>query len=323
MDVDLRAWPITATSLARAELGFNNDSYFVAAREGEFVLRVYRNTAEPARVHAEHELLGRLLQQELPFQTPAPVKTTGGDTVAVVETPDGPRLATLFFRIAGEPARLTIANAFIAGRALAQLDLAMSRVELPLRAPATLGDVHPLVPDPLDALDDLEIGDQLQHTRASLERVMATHDALTASLPTQFVHGDFAFPNLLIDGRKVTGLLDFEFAGPDFRAADLATALYVIAVRADDVTRWPALEAFTRGYRTVLPLDPLEIAALPALMLRRSAIGLVHWTGRWRQGIGSRDEPRARVERSALFATWLEDEAPRLAVVASGEVRSR
>ena len=322
VDVDVRAWPISPIRMERAALGNNNDSYFVTAREGEFVLRVYRNTAEPKRVHEEHELLGRLLAQELPFETPAPVKTRDGDTMAVIESPEGPRLGTLFFRIPGEPATLSVANAFIGGRALAQLDAALARVDLPLRLPATLRDVHELVPDPIAALEDLELGDDLAATRANLERALDAHDALAASLPTQIVHGDYAFANLLVKEKQVTGMVDFEFAGADFRAADLACALYLITVRAEEAARWPALEAFVRGYGTVLPLDPLEVAALPDLMLRRSAIGLVHWIGRWRQGIAPRDEPLARVRRGALFARWLERNDARVVTVAAGGLQA-
>jgi Ser/Thr protein kinase RdoA (MazF antagonist) len=119
---------------------------------------------------------------------------------------------------------------------------------------------------------------------------------------------------------QLTGLVDFEFAGADFRASDLAAALYVIAVRAGDRERWPVMNAFASGYRWALPLDTLEVAAFPDLMLRRAAIGLVHWIGRWRAGIAPPREPLERVERSARFSRWLDENAPRvLVVVAEGE----
>src|SRR2546430_14460961 len=137
--------------MERIARGLNNDTYFVYAREGEFVLRVYRNTADPERVRFEHELLGRLATQELPFAVPAPVRTHEGDTLAVLETDDGPRLATLFFRIPGEPSSGTAHDAWLAGRALAQLDAALALVELPVRAPIALGDVHRLGPGPVAA----------------------------------------------------------------------------------------------------------------------------------------------------------------------------
>jgi homoserine kinase type II len=319
----LRPWPVAPRAMEPAEHGLNNESSFVHALEGEFVLRVYRNTADPARVRDEHDLLGRLLMAELPFATPAPIRTIDGDTLAVLETPDGPRLAALFERIPGVPASLDVPNARIGGRALAQLDAAFARFDLPVRVPATLRDVHPDVPDPLDALDDLEIGERAEPVRRVLERVLDAHDALAASLPRQIIHGDFAFPNLLVDAGKVSGLVDFEFAGADLRAADLASAMYVITVRASDAQRWAILEAFAAGYRRSLPLDPVEAAAFPDLMLRRAATGLVHWLGRWRAGIADRQEPLDRVERGTRFAAWLDENAPRVAATVAGDFRPR
>lgn len=317
-ELELGAWPIAPTAVTRATNGRNNDTYFVSAREGEFVLRVHRNTADPGRVRDEHDLLGRLALAELPFAVPSPARTTGGDTLAVLESETGPRLAALFHRIPGEPAEIDAPNARLAGQALAQLDAALARLDLPVRAPASLRDVHPDVPDPYTALDELELGERGHAIRELFERVDAAHDALRASLPRQIVHGDFAFPNLLVDNGTVTGLVDFEFAGPDVRAADLATALYITVVRGDAALRWKLLEALASGYRRALPLDPSEVAAIPDLMLRRSATGLVHWIGRWREGIAPRDEPLARVGRAVSFVPWLDENAARVATVVAG-----
>ena len=317
--IDLAPWTITPRAIPRAELGLNNDSYFVDAAEGQFVIRIYRNTADPVRVRYEHELLAHLALQELPFAVPTLVKTAAGDTLAVLETPDGARLAALFERIPGETARIEVPHARLAGRALAQLDAAFGRLRIPLRAPATIRDVHPLVPDPIAALDDLDLGDHYRAARMLLEQVDAAHDALVGSLPLQIVHGDFAFPNVLVDGGRVTGFLDFEFAGPDMRAADLACALYITTVRGDPELRWPLLQALIAGYRRSLPLDPAEAAAIPDLMRRRSAFGLIHWIGRFRQGIATRQEPLDRIGRGALLTEWLDANAALVAVLASGE----
>jgi Ser/Thr protein kinase RdoA (MazF antagonist) len=320
---DLAPWALTPRSLRRAELGLNNESYFVDAADGQFVARIYRNTADPARVRYEHELLAHLALQELPFAIPTLVKTTAGDTLAVLETPGGPRLAALFERIPGEPARLDAPHARLAGRALAQLDAAFGQLRIPLRAPGTIRDVHPLVPDPIDALVELDLGDRYGAARMLFEQVDAAHAALVGSLPLQIVHGDFAFINVLLDGGRVTGLLDFEFAGPDIRAADLACALYITTVRGDPTQRWPLLEALVTGYRRSLPLDPAEAAAIPDLMRRRSAFGLIHWIGRFRQGIASRQEPLDRIARGATLTEWLDVNAPRVAVLCLGEGSSR
>ncbi len=314
----LAAWPIVALSFERSTHGRNNDTYFVRAREGEYVLRVYRNASEPGRVRDEHDLLGRLAMAELPFQTPMPLRTREGDTLAVLETLEGARLAALFNRIPGAPAELNTTNARLAGAALARVDAALAGLHLPVHQPPTLRDVHELVPDPY-AIDDLGLDPKrADHVGTLFERVEAAHDALASSLPRQIIHNDFAFPNVLVEDDRVTGLVDFESAGPDVRAADLAAALYVTSVRASAEERWRVLEALATGYRRTLPLDPLEVAAMPELMVRRSAIGLIHWIGRWRAGIADRSEPLERVDRSRAFLTWIDENAARLAVTVAG-----
>lgn len=314
----LAPWPIAPTAVTRTPHGLNNDTYFVSAREGEFVLRVYRNTADPSRVRDEHELLARLAMQELPYAVPTPLRTHGGDTLAVMESSDGPRLAALFHRIPGEPATATVREARLAGRALAQLDVALARLDLPVRAPKTLRDVHPLVPDPLTALEDLELGPRRARVMALFEHVLSTHGALAESLPRQIVHGDFGFINVLVRDGAVTGLLDFEFAEPDMRAADLACAMYITVVRSEDPERWPLIEALVGGYRRALALDPSEAAAIPELLLRRSAFGIVHWIGRWRSGLCGPEEPIARAGRNGLLTEWLDGSAGRLALTVAG-----
>jgi Ser/Thr protein kinase RdoA (MazF antagonist) len=315
----LAPWPITPTSIAPTGSGVNNETYYVDATEGQFVLRVSRNTADPRRVRYEHELLGRLVAQELPFKTPVPLKTRENDTLAVFESDEGPQLATLFFRIPGEPGSATTALAYPAGRALGQLDAALARVDLPVREPIALADVHALVPDPLTALDDLDLEPDRSRIAQLFERVVTATAMLSATLPAQIVHSDFAFPNALFDEKVVTGLVDFEMAEPDLRAADLACAIYITIVRAAPNDRWSVLDALIGGYRRSLPLDPTEAAAIPDLLLRRSAFGIVHWIGRWRAGLCGPDEPLARVKRNGLLTEWLDANAARLALTVAGE----
>ena len=314
----LAPWSLTAATLERIPHGNNNDTYFVSANEGDFVLRVYRNTAEVGRVRDEHDLLGALALQELPFAVPTPQRTTDGDTLAVIESADGPRLASLFARIPGEPAAMVPRDARLAGRAIAQVDLALARLDRPVRAPAAIRDVHPLVLDPIAALDELDLGERYATARAILERVDESHTALVASLPLQVIHGDLAYTNVLVNDGAVSGMLDFEFAAADMRAADLACGLYVTTVRSTEPERWPLLEALAAGYRRSIPLDPVEAAAIPELMRRRSAFGIVHWIGRHRQGIASRQDPIDRIDRGAALAAWLEENAIRLAMTVAG-----
>jgi len=51
----------------------------------------------------------------------------------------------------------------------------------------------------------------VKHQRPSIQKV---------------IHGDFTPSNTLHAGGRLTGIIDFEFAGPDARAMDVASGLY-------------------------------------------------------------------------------------------------
>lgn len=315
---DLAPWPIHATAMRRIATGINNETYAVEAHEGAYVLRIYRNTADVNVVHREHELLGRLALIELPFEVPHLVTSREGDTVVVLETPDGARLATLFAGIPGTPAPIDEHHARIGAAALAELDRGLAQIEGPLGRPMrSLRDVHPLVNDPLDIVDELGLADA-ERVHAILGRVEAEGQPLAASLPHQIIHGDFGLSNLLVRNARVTGIVDFEAAGPDIRAMDLATLIYITVVRTPPDQRWAILRAIVDGYGRVLPLDPAEIAALPALVIRHAAVSLVHWAGRWRQGLSPASDAAERAARLIRLDDWLEQDAIRLVAVASG-----
>jgi homoserine kinase type II len=76
------------------------------SRGGAYVLRVYRNTADPGRVGYEHALLRALQRETLPFAVPCPVRTPEGATAMPVApaSPGGaPALAALFPQLPGGP----------------------------------------------------------------------------------------------------------------------------------------------------------------------------------------------------------------------------
>jgi Ser/Thr protein kinase RdoA (MazF antagonist) len=319
MDIDLTRWPITPRALERIGPGVNNETYTVDAAEGAFVLRIYRNATELEAVRPEHELLGRLALVELPFEIPRLVASRAGDTVVVFEMPGGPSLAALFHRIAGTPPPIDPPHARIAAAALARLDIALATIDQSIgRAMVSPRDVHPLVDDPIAALDDVGLGADLPAVRAALDQVDLEEHPIVASLPRQIIHGDFGLSNTLVRNGRVVGVVDFEVAGPDVRAMDLATLIYITVVRTPLERRWAVLGALCDGYRSILPLDPTEIAALPALVMRHAAISFAHWTGRWRQGVSPVDDARERARRILRLAEWLAADGARLVAVASG-----
>jgi Ser/Thr protein kinase RdoA (MazF antagonist) len=65
----------------------------------------------------------------------------------------------------------------------------------------------------------------------------------------------------------VSAVLDFELAGPDLRALDVAIPLVFWPMPDDEPGRWATYETFVRGYASVTPLSGAELNALPVISL--------------------------------------------------------
>lgn len=298
MDEVLDAWQLPRPRIVTpAPWGVNNRTSFVSCPSGEFVLRVYLNQAEPSAARFEHALLRRLAERGLSFATPVPVALPSGGTIT--RDPDG-RPAALFGRLPGEhidePDDVLARRA---GGALAELVDVLSAIgDVGTPAPrfdSDLTAVHRLVPDiaTLPELDAL--------TRTEIARVQAEIVPIYPTLPRQITHGDFGLSNVLFRDGQVSALLDFEFSGDDVRAIDLATACYILTARRHGGESW---RPFVDGYASRLPLDEREAAALPALMSSHAAVGLIHWVGRSRAGLASKQSVDAHAARLTEIRQW-------------------
>jgi Ser/Thr protein kinase RdoA (MazF antagonist) len=219
------------------------------------------------------------------------VVTKDGATVARGVLDGNVVTASLSRRIAGEhPRRGDVVQAEACGRALAELDLALARLdprELPPRNDwdRDLTRLHPRVTRLSELIEELP-ADRREAVARVLERVQVGPE-----LPRQIVHGDFARSNVLMVGERVTGILDLEFVCPGYRAMDLAVGRWFFG--ADG----PAAEAFQRGYLARCELTEVELAALPGLQLLREATSLVHWYGRYLEGLTSAADVVERADR--------------------------
>lgn len=292
--------------LVRSAYGMSNHSYFVTSDAGAHVLRVHVRQSLPS-IRFEHEILRRLIDAELPFQVPQPIPTTRGDTVAV--DVDSARQCALFRRIPGETMDGTdVEEVGRAAEAFARLDAALATIErTDLPAPAFSGDLramHPAVTD-LGQLDDL-IG---RPAREMVERANQSAGPMANSLPTQLIHGDFSFGNVLVRSRRVRGIVDFEYAGRNVRAMELASGLASAIVRDARESLWrPVL----RGYLRALRLDPIELGALPALTVLHWAVIVVWWAGRSLEGGPFPDGLTALVDRALAAERWMDARGPEI-----------
>ena len=280
--------------------GTNNTLLAIHAGGMSWVLRRYGNLPVD-RVRAEHRLLRHVSALGLPFAVPSPVPARDGRTVV----DDRGGALALFRHLPGRPLRRDEPGAAaLAGRALAQLDAALARLPLSV-APvdwraAALGQVHAAVDD-VAALADELVSAMPRHDgpgwlRSTHERADAVAADLARRLPAQLTHGDMAPANLLVEDGRVTAVLDFEIAGADLRAMDLAAGLLQCTGWPDDPGSAQLVGPYLRAYLDELPLTPAELDAVPEL-LRLRALGSVVWrAGRWRLGQSALDEVRERLD---------------------------
>jgi len=296
----LTLWGIDPSStLVPLERGESNLTFRVAASDAAYVLRIHGDPAvEPVRF--EHDLLLALAAVELPFATPVPVPLMDGGTIVVVDTGHGPHAAALFRWIPGQnPDDADVTGIALSGGALARLDLALATVRTTLPAPVFEGDmtrVHPAVTD-LASLHELD-GVARQYVERSADLARSTYP----TLPRQLVHGDFALGNVLLQGGCVSGILDFEFAGEDVRAMELANALTLVLSKSTAEALW---RPFVGAYLRRLPLNDAELAAVPDLLTLRGAVVLVWWIGRHRTGATPHDWLDRHVRRALALEAWV------------------
>jgi len=305
------AGPWRADPLA---LGTNNLVQRVEAPTGSYVLRVYSNTTDVARLRFEREVLAQLTEVRLPFALPSPLPTRDGAYFLDVKTAHGHALATLTPYIPGQPPdRDNLDQATASGEALGRLTVAMARLAIPpegvsWRSSGDLASCHPLVPVPLAALADLPLSDDKRQRLISgygwlVERI----PDLYATLPQQLVHEDFDPGNVLMEGTRVTGVLDFEFCARDLRVMDLTVASTWWPVRHYGTgAEWPIIAALARGYARRITLTDDEIAALPMLFRLRAYTSLIHRLGRSRQGLSTLEEALDRAEAAINREDWVQ-----------------
>jgi len=319
----LAAWPISRPAALRPTgSGINSLTFFVDTPGPTYCLKVYQNTSDPARVRAEHALLTALAAAGLPFAVPAPIRARDGQTL--VGWPGDGRLAALCPLIPGQPPdRANLAHARAVGQALGQLQAALAGIEPAASQPdhpsyGALARIHPRVPDPLTAGDGLGLPDDARRRLvAILAGLVEAVPALYARLPRQLCHCDYGPGQTLIAGDRISGVLDFEFAGPDLRAIDVATGWYWSASRSGD-DPWPPIAAFAAGYRALVTATDAELAAAPTLARLQRAVGLVHWAGRLRAGRADLPLVREQAERLLAVDDFATRHGPRLVDTLAG-----
>jgi homoserine kinase type II len=245
--------------------GIENTNYFVTTEQGRFVLTLYE----------------RLPADELPFYLNLMAHLARAGVEAPAPEPD--RTGALFSLLNGRPAGLVqridgaavdhpdVVRCAAVGNALGRLHRASQTYRPRLtnrRGPAwwrqAARAVQPFLLEAQRELLTQEIRFQTGYGKGRL--------------PKGAIHGDLFCDNVLFDGNRVAGIIDFGFAATDFLAYDLAiTANDWCLDRESGALDASLCEALVQSYDAVRPLSEEERAQWPTLL---RAAALRFWLSR-------------------------------------------
>jgi len=280
----LRAYNLGRLQFLRPGAGTASPAVIAVTNRGSFfVKRRNPRYCDPGQLSYDHSLLRHLAREGLPVQ-PA-LRTLSGSRWM---ERDGAVYEVFALAAGRPPAPGNAAQVKAAGRLLATLHQVAAAVELP--GVKALPRLH----DPRNILRGLHWAAEQPLTdaqRGDLERCIAVAEAVARSLPDEsywalpqtVVHGDYHPLNLLFEGDEVTGLFDFDWAGPGPRMVDVADGLLFFCGRRPEPLRpgdivaltqaftldRELMAAFGRGYTAHVTPQLAELRALPELMRAR------------------------------------------------------
>lgn len=232
-------------SLQGIAQGITNSNYFLTTTAGRFVLTVFET----------------LKQKELPFflMLKQHLSKNGVACPAPVARNDG-RFDSV---LAGKPACLVTclkgsdtswpseSQCFHTGAMLAKMHLAGQSFPLKMNNPRYTQWWHD-ASIKLQPVLDREDAVLLQSEILYLDNNSGSH------LPSGIIHADLFKDNVLLDGDRVSGFIDFYYACNGNFMYDLAIAVNDWARTADNKLNAVLEQAFVRGYEQVRPLSAEE-----------------------------------------------------------------
>jgi homoserine kinase type II len=307
-------WPLPEPwSVRPIGQGINNLTQIIETATGNYILRTYDADRHLEHIGYELSLLRALQQASLPFRIAAPIPTVGGELFAIYSG----KIITLLPWLPGRPPQNdNLDQAQAAGQALAELVKALADIQI-----ETTFEVVPFPPSgdfeawgKTDVDSVSSIVRQLPLTKEEQSQILALvgkTQAATPSLyrvlPVQILHRDYDQSNILMDGDTVTGVLDFEFCGPDLRILDLAYAL----------SQWPSgwwntgqewqiIDAFGKGFLQGQRLSPTELEMLPLVFRLRRVTSLFFRFGRYARKLETPESMLEHVQEALSFERWLQ-----------------
>lgn len=234
--------------------GITNTNYFVTTTQNKYVLTLFEHNAMDELPYYI-DLMSHLAKHHVPC--PMPIANRHGICLHMLNG----KPAVLISCLKGQDIDLPeIKHCAEVGAALAKMHIAGQSFKAPPHR------------NPRDAVWRnktaqevmLHLPEEEQHL---LKETLAFQDGFdTAVLPRGVIHADLFRDNVLFDGDKIGGLIDFYYACDEALAYDLAIAVNDWCVHSDGRLDMHKLEAMLQAYQVIRPFTDAEHAAWNGLL---------------------------------------------------------
>ncbi len=279
--------------------GTVNSNYHLKTTTDNFICTIVEAPEEVTQIEWLPKYLNHLAKQNVP------VMTFVADKKGSYSHHINSKQLLISSLVKGEEKPISTHTAKLAGETLAMMHKASKGYEhkgLQTWAPSHLKKV-------IANLNEANYDDEKKKLLEILkqEACWQTDDtAARLDLPSGVIHADLFSDNILFDGDKVGGVIDFYMAGIDCFAYDLATALTAWGFDGNGDFVAPHFKAFYDGYNNVRQLSKAEYVALPELCRRASCVVLAMRLNTWIKPVISGKPPRppeAYAKRLLFFKT--------------------
>lgn len=238
--------------------GITNTNYFVITESARYVLTIFeKNHSDELPYFVD--LMTYLAEHDIPC--PAPVRDKNGVALHALKGKPALMVTCLYGRDVESP---NLTQCAVVAQTLARLHVVGTGFQSSSHNQRDANWRHQTAQQVLAKLSENEA--------ALLKGELAFQDGLNLNdCPHGVIHGDLFRDNVLFDGDKLGGFIDFYYACHDVIAYDVAIAVNEWCVDADGQFNPEKLEKFLAAYQQIRPFTEAELHFWPAL-LRRAAL---------------------------------------------------